>query len=189
MRYASNLAAGAALVGAASLSISGAQVLATSVPLDQATFLLQKVTDVPAAGHHESCVITLKNMVTEEDLNDEEMYAELLDDISEECAKFGKIMKVVVPKRPAGTVVKQPEEDRLRGVGSVFLHYEELSAAKLALSATVGRKFGGAVVEGSYFPEALFVEGMYSEEAAAAAPAVRVSAPTPDVNDDGDDMD
>ena len=45
------------------------------------------------------------------------------------------------------------------------------------------------MVEGSYFPEALFVEGMYSEEAAAAAPAVRVSAPTPDVNDDGDDMD
>ena len=63
----------------------------------------------PVAEQQESRVIVLRNMVTEEDLNDEEMYAELLDDIGDECAKFGKILKLIVPKRPAGTVVKQPE--------------------------------------------------------------------------------
>ncbi|OQS02136.1 splicing factor U2af large subunit [Thraustotheca clavata] len=85
-------------------------------------------------------VIELGNMVQESELEDEETFNELKEDIEEECSKYGSIVSLVIP-RP---------QDGIPGVGKVFIRFENIAGAVTALKALKGRKFGGNVVAVSY---------------------------------------
>ena len=74
----------------------------------------------------------------------------------EECAKFGALVNVVIP-RPAASA----EAERPAGLGKVFLHYSDLAGSAKARMALHGRKFGGNPVVAVFYPEALFLEGQY----------------------------
>ena len=63
-----------------------------------------------------STVICISNMVAPADLLDDELHAEVLEDTSAECAQFGTVVSIVIP-RPAGGVAS--EADKLNGVGKV----------------------------------------------------------------------
>lgn len=45
-----------------------------------------------------SRVVILLNMVTPEELEDEEEYADIVDDIKSECERFGRVISIVVPR-------------------------------------------------------------------------------------------
>ncbi|XP_066910518.1 splicing factor U2AF 65 kDa subunit-like [Clytia hemisphaerica] len=88
-------------------------------------------------------VLCLMNMITPEELMDDEDYDEIFDDIREECSKFGRIRSLQIP-RPS-------QEHQVSGVGKIFIEYATPNEAKAASEALAGRKFASRVVVTSYY--------------------------------------
>lgn len=95
-----------------------------------------------------SRVIVLMNMVPLEELDNPSLYAELVQEISGECRKFGTLLSTVVPKEGAGR-------------GKVYLQYELMEHTAVAYRCLKGRKFGPAVVDCMHYPEDKFANGQY----------------------------
>ncbi|KAK0415786.1 hypothetical protein QR680_012118 [Steinernema hermaphroditum] len=88
-------------------------------------------------------VLCLMNMVTEEDLKDDEEYEDILEDIKEECSKYGHVKSLEIPRAVEGTVTA--------GVGKVFVEFSDANECQKAQAALTGRKFANRVVVTSYF--------------------------------------
>lgn len=143
----------------AALAAALAMTHATSVP-SMAAPLLMPVAALPslqvpsllppplAAPAVTSRVIVLMNMVPLEELDAPDMYAELVQEISEECRKFGTLISTVVPKQGLGR-------------GKVYLQYEQGEHTNTAFRCLKGRKFGPAVVDVTYYSEIKFLKGEY----------------------------
>lgn len=91
-------------------------------------------------------VVQLQNMLTKEDLVNEDEYKEILEDTREECAQFGQLVTVSIPK--AG----EPGET------CVYLEYASTQDAANAISKLHGRTFDGRKVEATYFDETKFAK-------------------------------
>ena len=85
--------------------------------------------------------------MSEDELRDDQEFGEITEDTQEECAKFGEIKKLLIP-RPG-----QP------GVGRIFVQYAEVASATAAAQALAGRSFGGNVVGADFFDETKFEQG------------------------------
>ncbi|CAG8508006.1 11388_t:CDS:10 [Racocetra persica] len=77
-------------------------------------------------------VLQLLNMVTPEELVDDDEYEDIVDDVREECSKFGHVMDMKIPRPGSGS---------LSGIGKIFVRFESIEAAGAALRALAGRKF------------------------------------------------
>ncbi|KAH9909175.1 hypothetical protein F4778DRAFT_216747 [Xylariomycetidae sp. FL2044] len=102
-----------------------------------------------ASDSEESRVLQLLNMVTPEELMDNDDYAEICEDVEEECSKFGKIIGLKVPRPTGGS-------RQSAGVGKIYVKYETTDSAKKALQALAGRKFADRTVVTTFFPEENF---------------------------------
>ncbi|KAG9080220.1 hypothetical protein FRC06_006928 [Ceratobasidium sp. 370] len=114
-------------------------------------------------------ILLLLNMVAPEDLTDDSEYQEIVEDVRDECSKFGAVRTLVIP-RPvkkekskwdanagalvtAGGVPLNPgavggggepaKSDEARGVGRVYVRFESPDGATAALRALAGRAFAG----------------------------------------------
>ncbi|TKY88008.1 hypothetical protein EX895_003104 [Sporisorium graminicola] len=120
------------------------------------------------AGEPTSCMVML-NMVTPEELQDDEEYADIVEDIRDECTKYGPVTDVRVP-RPAkeskGAAAHQwkrsqdesnadgeKAEAEREGVGRVYVRYGETEHCAQALRAIAGRQFGGRTVICAFLKE------------------------------------
>ncbi|KAG9295782.1 hypothetical protein G9A89_009011 [Geosiphon pyriformis] len=90
-------------------------------------------------------VLQLLNMVTAEELVDDDEYADIYEDVHEECSKFGTIVDMKIP-RPT-------QNGSLTGLGKIFVRYEHIEQAGVALRALAGRKFAERTVLTSYINE------------------------------------
>ncbi|PWA84250.1 splicing factor U2af large subunit B [Artemisia annua] len=99
-------------------------------------------------------VLSLTQVVTEEELVNDEDYEDILEDMKLECGKFGNLVNVVIP-RP------NPNGEPVAGVGKVFLEYDDTEGSTRARQGLNGRKFGGNQVVASFYPEDKFSEGVY----------------------------
>lgn len=138
-----------------------------------------------------SRVLMLLNMVKPEELGgmSADEFSDILLDVREECAKYGKVLKVVVPRPPADgqaapEAAKLPAEDgdgllaltcarhdvlahegicadgRFgKGVGRIFVLFDSLSGAQAAQAVLHGRSFNENRVEATYYKEELFNAG------------------------------
>ncbi|KAF2731279.1 hypothetical protein EJ04DRAFT_13762 [Polyplosphaeria fusca] len=93
-------------------------------------------------------VIMLLNMVTQNDLLDQQAVKEIEEDIRDECIKFGEILSLKMP-RPSGARVNA-------GVGKVYVKFDTVEAAEKAMAALAGRKFESRTVVVTQYPEELF---------------------------------
>jgi splicing factor U2AF 65 kDa subunit len=91
-------------------------------------------------------VLLLLNMVTGDDLMDADEYDEILQDVKEECDKYGKVLDLQIP-RPLGRSGEGP------GVGKVFVRFENEEGCAAALKGIAGRKFSERTVVASFYPE------------------------------------
>ncbi|CBF71237.1 splicing factor u2af large subunit [Aspergillus nidulans FGSC A4] len=96
-----------------------------------------------------SRVLQLLNMVTPEELMDNEDYEEICDDVRDECSKFGRVLELKIP-RPTGGSRQSP------GVGKIFVKFETIEATTAALKSLAGRKFSDRTVVTTYFSEENF---------------------------------
>ncbi|RYQ82440.1 hypothetical protein Ahy_B10g101027 isoform D [Arachis hypogaea] len=91
-------------------------------------------------------VLCLTEAVTSDQLRDDEEYEEILEDMRDECRKFGALVNVVIPRpNPGGELPP--------GIGKVFLEYSDNAGCSAAKNALHGRKFGGNVVTAVYYSE------------------------------------
>ncbi|XP_045830383.1 splicing factor U2af large subunit A-like isoform X2 [Trifolium pratense] len=118
----------------------------------QQQIALQKLIFQPALVATK--VVCLTNAVAPDELKEDEDYEEIIDDMRQECSKFGTLVNVVIP-RP------QPDGDLSGGVGKVFLEYVDIEGATKARTGLNGRKFGGNEVIAVFYPENKFAQGDY----------------------------
>ncbi|KAJ2493610.1 hypothetical protein IWW37_000476 [Coemansia sp. RSA 2050] len=101
-------------------------------------------------------VVQLLNMVTVSELVDDMEYADILEDVKEECSNYGKIVSVVIPRpAPDGEDVKVP------GLGKIFIEYEDVSAASVAVKELAGRQFSGHTVIATFIAKSDFDSANY----------------------------
>ncbi|KAF9422533.1 U2 small nuclear RNA auxiliary factor 2 [Entomortierella beljakovae] len=92
-------------------------------------------------------VLQLLNMVTPEELEDDEEYQDIMEDIREECGKFGQIDGVKIPR------FSEP------GAGKIFVMFSNVDETTVALRALSGRKFADRTVLTSFFDVEKYLAG------------------------------
>uniref|UniRef100_A0A0N5BM49 Splicing factor U2AF subunit n=1 Tax=Strongyloides papillosus TaxID=174720 RepID=A0A0N5BM49_STREA len=98
-------------------------------------------------------ILCLLNMVTEEELRDDEEYEDIVEDIREECSRYGEIRSIEVPRPIEGLNVA--------GVGKVFIEYASKAECQKAVAAITGRKFDNRIVCTSYFDPEKYYQRAY----------------------------
>lgn len=122
-------------------SIGAAQAAPEGTGLQAISALAESSTDLAKSN-----VLVLFNLVTSEELNDATEYAEICEDVKDECSKFGTVLDIKVP-RPLGGSKVNP------GVGKVFVRFQDEEGCTKALQTLAGRKFADRTVLTSYYPE------------------------------------
>jgi splicing factor U2AF subunit len=74
---------------------------------------------------------------------------EIFEDVKEECAKYGPILDVKMPRPTGGS-------RQNNGIGKIYIKYEKPESAKKALAALAGRKFADRTVVVTVFGEEYF---------------------------------
>ena len=109
---------------------------------DEASAAQQPAPVVAAANA--TRVVELTNMVTLQDLQDENEYAEILADTKEEVSQFGVLKSVVIPR--SGDYATK-----------IYLEYDNVDSSGRAIVGLGGRTFDGNTVVAQFFDEAEFV--------------------------------
>jgi len=100
-------------------------------------------------------VLVLSNMVMVEDLVSDADYQGLQEEVREECAKFGQLRGMQIPRRAEGNIQQS-------AILKIFLEYASVQDAQAAERELKGRRFGDNVVQTSFFPEADYSAGKLS---------------------------
>merc|ERR1712004_111875 len=100
------------------------------------------VQEIQAAGPPTE-VLCLMNMVAPEELTDEEEYEDILDDVQEECGRYGGVRSIEIPRPIKGVEVP--------GCGKIFVEFNSVVDCQKAQQALTGRKFSNRVVVTSYY--------------------------------------
>ncbi|KAJ4342784.1 hypothetical protein N0V95_006878 [Ascochyta clinopodiicola] len=134
-------------LGDGHLKVSRATVgLQQTTGLDGGVGAISMLAGAEATKDQEhSRVICLMNMVTSDELINDEEYDEIKEDIEEECGKYGPIVEVKIP-RPAGARINL-------GVGKIYIKYQDTDSAQKAIKALAGRQFSRRTVVATEFSE------------------------------------
>ncbi|KAI1808354.1 hypothetical protein F4811DRAFT_293534 [Daldinia bambusicola] len=143
------------LIGDKNLKVKKASVGITQVAgVEMGVNAMSMLAGTTANDSEESRVLQLLNMVTPEELMDNDDYQEICEDVQEECSKFGQVLDIKVPRPTGGS-------RQSAGVGKIFVKYDTTESAKNALRALAGRKFADRTVVTTYFPEENFEVGAW----------------------------
>ncbi|XP_042198253.1 splicing factor U2AF 65 kDa subunit isoform X2 [Callorhinchus milii] len=93
-------------------------------------------------------ILCLLNMVSPEELIDDEEYEEILEDIREECSKYGTVKSIEIPRPLDGLEVP--------GCGKIFVEFISSLDCQKAMQALTGRKFANRVVVTKYYDPDLY---------------------------------
>ncbi|KAG6489882.1 hypothetical protein ZIOFF_051163 [Zingiber officinale] len=113
---------------------------------------LQKL--VYQAGSLPTKVVCLTQVVTPDELRDDEEYEDILEDMRGEGGKYDKLVSIVIP-RPG------PNGEPAPGVGKVFMEFDDIDGSTKARLGLNGRKFGGNEVVAVFYSESKFAQGDY----------------------------
>ena len=135
------------------------------------------------AGEVESSdqrILLMLNMVVPEDLSDDQEYADIYDDIREECGRYGEVEDLRIPRPIKKDKAKWGESgidpiaaqraDEAAGVGRVYVKYRDSEGAAAALKALAGRSFAGRSI----------IATLLSEDSQTTPPLNLIFAPQPD---------
>ncbi|XP_033007052.1 serine/threonine-protein kinase Kist [Lacerta agilis] len=107
---------------------------------------------IPFAPHIEDLVmlptpvLRLLNILSDTSLQSEEELEDIVDDIREECCKYGRVVSLFVPKEDPGR-------------GHVFVEYANAADSKAAQRALTGKSFDGKFVVATFYPLSAYKRG------------------------------
>ena len=90
----------------------------------------------------------LKNMVTAEELRDDDEFLEICEDVKEECSQHGSVNSVLIPRAK--------ENYPVHCEGSVYVEFHDTESAQKAAFALSGRKFADRTVNVDFYDEIKF---------------------------------
>ncbi|DBA82258.1 hypothetical protein WJX79_009108 [Trebouxia sp. C0005] len=93
---------------------------------------------LPGSTH----IVRLQEAVTMEELSNDEEYNDIMEDMQEECAKYGTIHQIIIPRPGAPS-----------GVGKVILNFGDVTSAMAAQRVMNGRKFAGRTVIATFMTD------------------------------------
>lgn len=96
-----------------------------------------------------SKVICIRNMVNLKDLEDDDEYDDLMEDVREECKIYGKVVEVKIPRN------ENPGE-LVSGLGKIFVEYATRDGASFAKENLNGKSFHGRFVVVVFHPEEMY---------------------------------
>ncbi|KAJ3600052.1 hypothetical protein NHX12_034004 [Muraenolepis orangiensis] len=114
--------------------------------------LLNPFFSIPFAPHVEdlvllpSPVLRLLNLIDDNQLRSEDEYEDILEDMKEECQKYGSVVSVLIPKENPGK-------------GQVFVEYTNSNESKEAQKMLTGRTFDGKFVVATFYPRSSYKRG------------------------------
>ncbi|RDW85002.1 U2 snRNP auxilliary factor [Coleophoma cylindrospora] len=115
--------------------------------LEMSVNAMSMLAGTTTQGLEDGRVLQLLNMVTAEELIDNDDYEEICEDVKEECEKYGKVLDMKVPRPSGGS-------RQSNGVGKIFVKFDTPESAGKALRTLAGRKFADRTVVVTYFSEA-----------------------------------
>ncbi|XP_032382335.1 serine/threonine-protein kinase Kist isoform X1 [Etheostoma spectabile] len=116
------------------------------------TALLSPFFSIPFAPRIEDLVLLptpvlrLLNLIDDSHLHNEEEYEDILEDMKEECQKYGSVVSLLIPKENPGK-------------GQVFVEYANSSDSKQAQRLLTGRTFDGKFVVATFYPLSAYKRG------------------------------
>lgn len=152
------------------LKVQRASIGLTQVSgLEMGVNAMSMLAGTTSQGLDEGRVLQLLNMVTPEELIDNEDYegqspatylykklftilniiSEICEDVKEECEKYGRVLEMKIPRPSGGS-------RQSAGVGKIFVKFDTPESAGKALRALAGRKFADRTVVTTYFSEENF---------------------------------
>ncbi|XP_069038582.1 U2 small nuclear RNA auxiliary factor 2a isoform X4 [Lepisosteus oculatus] len=87
-------------------------------------------------------VLCLMNMVAPEELLDDDEYEEIVEDVRDECSKYGQVKSIEIPRPVDGLEVP--------GCGKIFVEFVSVFDCQKAMQGLTGRKFANRVVVTKY---------------------------------------
>ena len=101
-------------------------------------------------------VLCLTQLVSIDELRDDQEFEDIYQDIRDECGKFGAIVNLVIP-RP------NSKGEEVPGLGKAFVEYVDTQSSMKAKAALNGRGFGGNIVRAVYYSEDKFTQGEFND--------------------------
>ncbi|CAL9705618.1 unnamed protein product [Knipowitschia caucasica] len=99
-------------------------------------------SSVTSMGGLPTEVLCLMNMVAPEELIDDEEYEEIVEDVREECGKYGQVKSIEIPRPVDGLDIP--------GTGKIFVEFTSVFDSQKAMQGLTGRKFANRVVVTKY---------------------------------------
>ncbi|KIY63512.1 hypothetical protein CYLTODRAFT_432956 [Cylindrobasidium torrendii FP15055 ss-10] len=136
---------------------------------------------MPAGDTGDNRILLMLNMVTPEDLHDDQDYQEIFEDIRDECNSYGPVEDLRIPRpakkerkvwAPGGStdVTDTAKVDEAAGVGRVYVKFIEAAGAAKAMKALAGRSFAGRSI----------ITTTLNEESQTTPPLHVIFAPQPE---------
>ncbi|KAJ4473829.1 hypothetical protein J3R30DRAFT_3296418, partial [Lentinula aciculospora] len=152
-----------------------------NLPYDQFPEIPRPIMPAGESTGSDARILLMLNMVTPDDLIDDEEYGDLFDDIKEECSNFGAVEDLRIPRPVKKDKSKwTPGEgldpqaaarvDEAAGVGRVYVKYADSVSASAALKSLAGRSFAGRSI----------IATLLSEESQTTPPLNLIFAPQPE---------
>ena len=95
-------------------------------------------------------VLCLNSIIKGLDIEDEDKYNEVAEDIKIECEKYGKVLDIFMPR-------KDVEDNATPGMGNAYVMYENVEQSKLARRFLSLKRFNNKLIYIQYIPEENFI--------------------------------
>lgn len=155
-----------------------------NLPYDQFPEIPRPIMPAGETSSVDARILLMLNMVTPDDLTDDQEYGDLYEDVKEECQNFGAVEDLRIPrpvkkdksKWAPGEGGQQAAQDAIRadeaaGVGRVYVKYAEAASASSALTSLAGRSFAGRSI----------IATLLSEDSVTTPPLNLIFAPQPEI--------
>jgi splicing factor U2AF subunit len=156
------------VVQRASVGAKAGQPGFPDLPYEQFPEIPRPIMPAGDVSENDARVLLMLNMVTHDDLVDDEDYTEIVDDIRTEVSKYGAVEDVRVP-RPTHGRGHHPG-DQANGVGRVYVKYVDPVGAAAGMKALAGRSFAGRSI----------IATLLGEDSQTSPPLGVIFAPQPD---------
>jgi splicing factor U2AF 65 kDa subunit len=154
-----------------------------NLPYDQFPEIPRPIMPAGENSTSDARILLMLNMVTPDDLTDDQEYSDLYADVKEECSNFGHVEDLRIP-RPVkkdkskwapgegGQLAAQDaiRADEAAGVGRVYVKFSDPASATAALKGLAGRSFAGRSI----------IATLLSDDSQTTPPLNLIFAPQPD---------
>ncbi|KAJ8587317.1 hypothetical protein M405DRAFT_843260 [Rhizopogon salebrosus TDB-379] len=154
-----------------------------NLPYDQFPEIPRPIMPAGENNSADARILLMLNMVTPDDLTNDDEYGDLYEDVKEECSKYGAVEDLRIP-RPVKkdkskwapgepghqTAIEAQRADEAAGVGRVYVKYADAEGAQTGLKALAGRSFAGRSI----------IATVLNEDSQTTPPLNLIFAPQPD---------